>query len=357
MRQRGVWGAAKRGFGAVCLGLGVALTAATLMGWVQGHGEAVLLLAGLRAAPSPSPASEAAVPEETAAQTPLFPDDGVVPFHGGDLPETAATPEPGRDYGEVEETLITGGETVDNFTVRDTTGSGTDLLWELSQPPAAQIKGDGSVEVLIYHTHTSEAYSESAPGFYYTDMALRTGNQDMNVVAAGEALKNALAARGIGAVHDATVCDTLFNGSYSRSWEVIQKNLAEYPGIRVTIDLHRDSMTTESGLKYKPTAEINGRKAAQIMLLAGCNYDGSWDDFPDWEQNLRLMLRVQQSACRRFPDLMRPMDFSISRYNMNATPGSMLIEVGTEVNTVSEARYAASLFGDALADALLLNSH
>lgn len=105
-------------------------------------------------------------------------------------------------------------------------------------------------------------------------------------------------------------------------------------------------------MKYKPTAEIGGRKAAQAMLLAGCDADGSWGDFPDWRWNLRLMLRVQQKAQELYPGLMRPMNFSNSKYNMNATRGSMLIEVGTEVNTVTEARYTGRLLGEVLAQAL-----
>ena len=120
----------------------------------------------------------------------------------------------------------------------------------------------------------------------------------------------------------------------------------------MTIDVHRDSMTTDSGVKYKPTVTVNGRKAAQVMLIAGCDANGGWGDFPRWEENLRLALRVQQKLQQLYPGLARPLNFSNSKYNMNATPGSMLVEVGTEVNTVSEARYAGQLAGDAIGQAL-----
>ena len=133
---------------------------------------------------------------------------------------------------------------------------------------------------------------------------------------------------------------------------MLQKNLAEYPTIQVTIDVHRDSMTTDSGVKYKPTATIGGRKAAQVMLSAGCDADGGWGDFPRWEENLRLALRVQESLETLYPGLARPLNFSNSKYNMNATPGSLLVEVGTEVNTVSEAVYAGQLVGQALVPVL-----
>lgn len=125
---------------------------------------------------------------------------------------------------------------------------------------------------------------------------------------------------------------------------MLQKNLAEYPTIQVTIDVHRDSMTTDSGVKYKPTATIGGRKAAQVMLIAGCDADGGWG-FPRWEENLRLALRVQESLETLYPGLARPLNFSNSKYNMNATPGSLLVEVGTEVNTVSRPSTPGSWWG------------
>ena len=338
--------------GAAALGT-AALVAACLVWraqtWAGEKGAGALLFAaGLgveEASPSPAPEKEAE-PVPTPAQ------DGVAPYPQISLPQVQTTPDPNRDYAPVEETVIAGGQQVGDFTVKDTTGSGTDLLAELEAPSPVEIQGDGSVEVLLYHTHTSEAYSQDFTGFYYTDMATRTEDPKQSVVAVGEEIRRVLESYGIGAVHDTTVNDTLYNGSYDRSWEVLQKNLAEYPTIQVTIDVHRDSMTTDSGVKYKPTATIGGRKAAQVMLIAGCDADGGWGDFPRWEENLRLALRVQESLETLYPGLARPLNFSNSKYNMNATPGSLLVEVGTEVNTVSEAVYAGQLVGQALVPVL-----
>lgn len=340
------------GSAALCLWCG----AGKLQEWAQTQGEeALLFAAGIQAQESPSPqATPTASPDAQRVEelAYLLPDDGVVSLGQGLEEGAAATPDPSRDWAAVEETQISGGTQVGSFFVKDTTGSGTDLNAALQEEPSVHLKRDGSVEVLIYHTHTSEAYSQGYTGFYYTDMDTRTSDPQQSVVAAGEALKDALEAAGFGVVHDTTVNDTLYNGSYSRSWEVLQKNLEEYPTIQVTIDVHRDSMTTDSGVKYKPTVTINGRKAAQVMLLAGCDADGSWGDFPRWEENLRLDLRVQEKLQELFPGLARPMSFSNSKYNMNATPGSMLVEIGTEVNTVSEARYAGQLVGEALGEVL-----
>ena len=352
--------AVKNGAAFLCLGLCLWCAGASLQSWAAEEDP------GARRIPAENKEAESAMEtsgfpalpgglsmlEDSAriSESLLLSNGGVVPFLEDSLPGAVATPDPERNSGPVEEIVLSGGVQVDNFLVRDTTESGTDLLAELLENPSVHLKGDGSVEILLYHTHTSEAYSRQYTGFYYTDMDTRTQNQDMSVVAVGKALKRELEARGYGVVHDTTVNDTLFNGSYSRSWEVIQKNLEEHPGIQVTIDLHRDSMTTQEGVKYKPTAMINGRKAAQFMLLAGCNAHDDWEDFPNWAQNLRLMLRVQQKAAELYPGLARPLSFSNSKYNMNATPGSMLIEVGTEVNTASEAAYSGKLLGEILAE-------
>ena len=239
--------------------------------WARREGDdALLFAAGMKAQAA---SSQEASPAPTATPAPdyFLPDDGVVSLAAAQEPQASVTPDPSRSYAPVEEIQLSGGAQVGNFYVKDSTGSGTDLSAALQEEPSVHLKQDGSVEILIYHTHTSEAYSQSYTGFYYTDMETRTTNQEQSVVAAGEALKQALEAAGFGVIHDTTVNDTLYNGSYDRSWEVLQKNLAEYPTIQVTIDVHRDSMTTDSGVKYKPTATIGGRKAAQVMLIAGCD--------------------------------------------------------------------------------------
>ena len=340
---------------AVLAGVGLCLWCAgdRFLAWSQTQGgEALLFAAGMGArAASPQPGHSPS-PLPSASPAYALPDDGVASLGTAPEPQASVTPDPGRSHAPVEEILLEGGSPVGEFFVKDTTGSGTDLAAALEEQPSVHLKRDGSTEVLIYHTHTSEAYSQAFTGFYYTDMATRTEDPAQSVIAAGEALKKALEAQGFGVVHDTTVNDTLYNGSYDRSWEVLQKNLEEHPGIQVTVDVHRDSMTTDSGVKYKPTATINGRKAAQVMLIAGCDADGGWGDFPRWEENLRLALRVQQKMQQLYPGLARPLNFSNSKYNMNATPGSLLLEVGTEVNTVSEARYAGELAGEALAQVL-----
>ena len=87
------------------------------------------------------------------------------------------------------------------------------------------------------------------------------------------------------------------------------------------------------------------------MIISGCEY-GRVQNFPDWEDNLRFNLQIQNKVNSLYPDLMRPILFSERKYNMYETPCSFLLEVGTDANTLDEACYSARLFGKALGELL-----
>ena len=200
--------------------------------WARREGDdALLFAAGMRAQAA---SSQEVSPAPTATPAPdyFLPDDGVVSLAAAQEPQASVTPDPSRSYAPVEEIQLSGGAQVGNFYVKDSTGSGTDLNAALQEEPSVHLKQDGSVEILIYHTHTSEAYSQSYTGFYYTDMETRTTNQEQSVVAAGEALKQALEAAGFGVIHDTTVNDTLYNGSYDRSWRCSRRTWRSTPPSR-----------------------------------------------------------------------------------------------------------------------------
>ncbi|WP_085834269.1 stage II sporulation protein P [Clostridium merdae] len=227
-----------------------------------------------------------------------------------------------------------------------------DIKAELEKQPAVKIQTDGKPQVLIYHTHTTEAYLLQEASSVPAGSESRSTDGSRSVVMVGNAIAAQLRAVGIGVVHDTTIHDSpAYNGSYNRSAQTIAKNLKQYPSIQVTLDIHRDSMTAANGTRYKPTAVINGKKAAQIMILSGCDDDGTLG-FPDWEYNLRLGVRTQKQLSDLFPGLARPLNFCARKYNLNMTKGSLLVEVGTEVNTLDEAVYSGELFGEALAKTL-----
>lgn len=228
-----------------------------------------------------------------------------------------------------------------------------DIKAELEKQPAVKIQTDSKPQVLIYHTHTTEAYLLQEATSVPAGSESRSIDGTRSVVMVGNAIAAQLKAVGIGVVHDTTIHDSpAYNGSYNRSKQTMAKNLKQYPSIQVTLDIHRDSMTASNGTRYKPTAVINGKKAAQVMILSGCDDDGTLG-FPDWEYNLRLGVRIQKQLSDLYPGLARPLNFCPRQYNLNMTKGSLLVEVGTEVNTLDEAVYSGELFGAALAKTLL----
>lgn len=238
----------------------------------------------------------------------------------------------------------------ENFYFNNKSGIDINIKEELSKKPDIKIKKDGTPQVLIYHTHTCESFMDKDQGFYFESFYPRTEDKRYSVVRVGEAICESLKKFGINSIHDTTCHDSpSFSGSYKRSAETIEKNLTEHPSIQVTIDIHRDTIGNNERGKIKPTFKVNNKKAAQIMIMSGCDLDGSMN-FPDWEYNLRLALRLQKSAETLYPGMTRALFFGPVKYNMNKTHGSLLIEVGTEVNTLNEAVYTGHLIGNVLAD-------
>ena len=236
----------------------------------------------------------------------------------------------------------------ENFYVNNKSGIDLNIAEELSKKPDMSIKKDGSPQVLIYHTHTCESFMDKDQGFYFESFYPRTEDKRFSVVRVGDAICESLKKAGIGSIHDTTCHDSpSFSGSYKRSAETIDRNLAEHPSIQVTIDIHRDTIGNNERGKIKPTFRVGDKKAAQIMIMSGCDLDGSMN-FPDWEFNLRFALRLQKSAETLYPGMTRSLFFGPVKYNMNKTHSSLLIEVGTEVNTLNEAVYSGTLIGNAL---------
>ncbi len=258
----------------------------------------------------------------------------------------------GKAYPILELTLENSGLQYGAVFVKNTNDyTEIDIETELAREPDLSIQKDGTPQVLLYHTHTTESYMTEEGDTYYSDMPTRTTDEDANVIAVGNAIAAKLEAAGIGVIHDTTIHDKSYNGSYTRSAETVSAYLEEYPTIQVTLDIHRDAMTAEDGTRYKPTVEINGKKAAQVMLICGCDDDGTLG-FPDWEYNLRLAVRLQRACAAISGNFARPLSFCPRNYNENLTHNSLLLEVGTEVNTVEEAAYSGALFGGALAEVL-----
>ncbi len=206
-------------------------------------------------------------------------------------------------------------------------------------------------QVLVFHTHATESFELYDSSTYDIRNTWRTTNNAKNMVKVGDALVKELEDAGIVVIHDTTQHDyPSYNGSYERSAKTIQSYLDQYPSIKIALDLHRDAIQREEKLIVKPVVEIDGKKAAQLMIITGSD-DGTMN-VPEWRENLRFAASLQDAVERDYPQLTRPIFFCYRKYNMDKTTGSLLLEVGSNANTLDESIYSAQLVGKSLANLL-----
>ena len=130
----------------------------------------------------------------------------------------------------------------------------------------------------------------------------------------------------------------------------VEQALAAHPSIRLVIDLHRDALCSDT-VVYKTVAELpDAEPCAQVMFVVGT--DGLGLEHPNWRENLKLAVWLQDAVTQCHPTLMRPIDLVRERYNQHLSRGMMLIEIGSSGNTLPEAIRAAELLGDAMGSAL-----
>lgn len=206
-------------------------------------------------------------------------------------------------------------------------------------------------QVLIYHTHTTESFEPFVRDFYDASFNYRTTDETKNMVMVGNEIQKQLEDAGIGVIHDTTIHDyPSYNGAYDRSAVTIQNALDKYPSIKVILDIHRDAICSED-IAYQPFVEIDGKEAAQIMIISGCD-DGTLN-MPNYMQNFRLASLFQQQIETDYPGLTRPILFDYRKYNQNMSTGALLFEMGSHGNTLEQVQYSGELVGKSIARALI----
>lgn len=249
-------------------------------------------------------------------------------------------------YGKSSATDVSG-----NVLIKNTTGRNVDFLQLIKEKPILEKAEKGEVSVLIFHTHTTECYQTLDKENYLKSFSPRNEDKTENMVRVGKEIASQLEKAGIGVIHDKEIYDRKYSGAYERSGEAVDRYLEKYPSIQVVLDVHRDAIQTSETTKVKPVTTINGKKAAQIMIISGCE-GGDVTGFPDWEDNLKFALKLQKTAEEMYPTLMRPLFFCNRKYNMYKSKCSVLLEMGSDGNTLDEAAYSGRLIGDVLAEML-----
>ncbi len=240
--------------------------------------------------------------------------------------------------------LLSGYYTLDESTSIDS--SLLDAQDLLSRDLSIQ-KNVNEPQILIYHTHSQEEFADSVEGDVST-----------SIVGMGEVLTELLRDKyGYQVIHDTGVYD-LVNGvldrsaAYDYARESVEQILAENPAIEVVIDLHRDGVDG-----YKFVTEVNGKPTSKIMFFNGLSRDAYGNPLtglenPYIEDNLAFSLQMQLLARQQYPDFTRNIYLKAERYNLHLRARSLLIEAGTQLNTVEEERNAMEPLAALLAQVL-----
>ncbi|WP_434511355.1 stage II sporulation protein P [Desulfitobacterium sp. AusDCA] len=196
--------------------------------------------------------------------------------------------------------------------------------------------GNQKVLVGIYHTHNAESYAGNGG-------PERREGENGDIVTVGETLTQALDRDGIGTSHNLTIHDSEdFMKAYSKSIVTANQLIKDYPSMKLLIDLHRDGLPPNVG---KSTASVKGKEVAKILFVVGKKN-------PHWQKNEEIAKTLIALGEQKYPGLFIP---SISyasdaRYNQHLANGALLIEIGSQLNTLDEAKGAADALADVLAD-------
>ncbi len=195
-------------------------------------------------------------------------------------------------------------------------------------------------QILILHTHATEAYTPDGGDTYLPSDNSRTLDEGQNMLRVGDEMERVFTEMGLNVIHDRSLYDyPKYAGAYSRSGAGVKEYLERYPTVKLVLDVHRDALVGGDGTVYKVVTDIDGVKTAQVMLVVG-----SGEGHPNWEKNLTLAAKLQKNLDTLYPTLARPMTLRQSVYNQDLAPGSLLVEVGSHGNTLQEALAGARAF-------------
>ena len=186
--------------------------------------------------------------------------------------------------------------------------------------------------ILIFHTHSCESYKPSEKYQYSQTGNYRTTDKNYSVIRVGNELENYLKQYNINVIHDTSYHDyPSYTGSYTRSLQTVE-NILKTNQSDIIIDLHRDAVGSRPD--YAPTVKIGEDYAAQIMFVIGTNEGGLWH--PNWQQNLKFAVKVQQKAEEMYPGLFKPIMLTKSRYNQHTGKYANIMEIGSTGNTLDQ---------------------
>ncbi len=277
-------------------------------------------------------------------------DDSVSVYNekNADMPDPAAPDEPPKVEQNVGANVKASNNISKNLAIKNETTYQVDVQSVLSEKPKFTQTGSDPL-VLIVHTHGSEAYNSN--GEYVVSDTDRTQDKNYNMIRVGDEMEKLLEAEGICVVHDREIHDyPSYTNSYKKSMSSIESYLKQYPSIQIVFDLHRDAVQESDGTKIKFVSEIAGEQVAQVMIVCGTDENGL--EFPNWEENLRFAMQIQNKLETDYPGFARPLNLRKERFNLHETKGSLLFEIGTNGNSLEEALLAIKYLSKAVSEVI-----
>lgn len=200
-------------------------------------------------------------------------------------------------------------------------------------------------QILIYHTHGTEAFAPTASYSYLASGSYRSEDETKNIVAVGAAMAEVFRVAGFTVIHDTTQYDAggNYNISYDRSKVGLLSYIEENPSLVLILDVHRDGLAS-GDTPIQLQSRQWGQIYSQVMLFVGS--DGNQSEaypHPNWKENLALALSIQRGLLE-YGDFPRPIQVAKSRYNQAEHTGALLLEVGNHGNTLAQAVAAGQLF-------------
>ncbi len=212
-------------------------------------------------------------------------------------------------------------------------------IWKHSFEKVGNLTLSEDVQVILYHTHNAETYLPD-------DGVSKVSGQNGGVVDAARVFQNALQKKyGLRTAHSTTIHDYPdWSRSYQNSLNTAKQLLQAYPEAKAIFDIHRDAGFTS---KKTTTTTIQGKSAAKIMMVIGCNHE-------KWQENLAFARLLEKKCNELYPGLLRE-NIRIKetgRYNQQIDGHAVLLEIGSDLNTQAEAEYSMECFAHVVYEVL-----
>lgn len=202
-----------------------------------------------------------------------------------------------------------------------------------------------NMNIILFHTHGTEAYKEFAKKNYRSD------NVKNNIVGIGGIIAKNLKNYGLNINHLTEYNDIpSYNLSYANSKKLVTKHL-DAKKKNLIIDIHRDGADAESDyekiLESATRVKINNEYIATFSIIIG----GENENIEDLKKIANTVKSVSDDL---YPGLCRGVVIRDGAYfNQNISDYALLVEVGSNLNTIDEAKTTADFLSEILCNAIV----